>query len=722
MGIAKISRFVLQHKLPVAIFWVIVTVAGFISVGPATNAFSQEIEMPGSESTEVNDIIAERYGNGSSFSVPLVAVVSLPAGTTVDSPGVQEELGNAFGQVASEAPNARVVSYASTGDRDFVSEDGQTTFGLIYTTGGGMQESPDIPIVKSVLADATIAGAPIKVTGIFELGTDGGDEGGGGVLVETLVGALGALIILLWVYGSFLAFAPLLMAAIAIVTTYLLAWGMTTVTPVSGIVQFFIALIGLGVAIDYSLLVVTRWREERANGLDNQAAVQRAMETAGHSVIFSGTTVAIGLLALVALPVPFLRSMGLVGMLIPLVSVVISITLLPVVLATIGPRLDWPRLRRGSQVSRIWERWAGFAVRRRGIAAVVAIAILVALIVPAFDLNTGFPRAESLGSSGETREALDDLERAGFGPGVLTPYEVLVENGDPAEVATALEQVEGIQGAAAPEGPGWQQEGTALVVAMPQSDDSSPAGGKVVDRARDVAGDLSGRVRIGGFVANNTDFNDAIYGSFPLMLGLVILITFVLLVRAFRSILLPLKAVILNILSVGAAYGIMVLMWQKGYGSEAIWGIESTGAITTWLPIMVFAFLFGLSMDYEVFILSRIREEYDATGSTDQAVIRGMAHTGRLVTTAAMILFLAFVALAAVPDTNAKIMATGLAAGILLDATIVRALLVPATVSLMGRWNWWLPAWLERIVPLTEPDERAHAGQAAARSSTGNGS
>ncbi len=220
-------------------------------------------------------------------------------------------------------------------------------------------------------------------------------------------------------------------------------------------------------------------------------------------------------------------------------------------------------------------------------------------------------------------------------------------------------------------------------------------------------------VRLGGLEAQNHDFIEAVYGNFPLMIALIALITFVLLARAFRSLLLPLKAVILNVISVGAAWGVLNLVWQSGHGSSLIWGISATGSITAWIPLMVFAFLFGLSMDYEVFILARMREEYDATGSTDTAVVRGIGRTGRLVTSAALILFLAFVSLASGPETEVKVLATGLAAGILLDATVIRALLVPAVVSLFGRWNWWLPKLPARILRV-EPSlpRRAARGEA----------
>lgn len=696
MSIAEISRFVLRHKLLVVLAWVVITVAGVASTGPAADALSERFDLPGRESTEVNTAIMQQYGNGG-FALPYVAVVELPEGTTVDSPGVTDELAAVFAGVADGAPRTRIVSYASTGNRAFVSDDGRTTFGLIYPRYAGMSASPDEAAVEAALEGVTVAGSAFHLTGFGEVEATE-EEGGAGVLIETLVGAGGALIVLLWVFGAFLAVLPILIAAIAILTSFLLVWGLTGVTDVSFIVQFLIALVGLGVAIDYSLLVVTRWREERARGLANATAVQRAMETAGHAVIFSGTTVAIGLLALVVLPVPFMRSVGLGGMLIPLVSVAVTLTLLPVILATFGPRLDWPKFRKGDQVSRVWERWARAVVHRRGLAAVAGLALLAALVIPALSLELASPASSSFTEADPATEALD---RAGFAPGVRTPFEVLASGADPAAVPAALDGLDGVAGAVAPEGGDWRRAETGIVLVMPEAEGDSSEGRETLDRVRDAAHALPGNVRVGGATAADADFIDAVYGNFPLMFGLIVVVTFVLLVRAFRSILLPLKAVILNCISVAATYGILVLVWQEGFGSELIWGIEATGAIPSWLPLMIFAFLFGLSMDYEVFILARMREEYDATGSTSAAVVRGMSHTARLVTTAALILFLAFVSLAAVPETDVKIMATGLAAGILLDATVVRALLVPATVALMGRWNWWLPAWLDRVVPPT---------------------
>jgi RND superfamily putative drug exporter len=478
---------------------------------------------------------------------------------------------------------------------------------------------------------------------------------------------------------------------------------------VSPIVQFLIALIGLGVAIDYSLIVVSRWREERSHGRSGDEAVQRAMETAGRAVVFSGITVAIGLLALIALPLPFLRSMGYGGMLIPLVSTLVAITLLPVVLAKLGPRLDWPHRRTDDKASRAWTRWATAVSRRRWIAAASGMAAIVALAFAATDLQLGASDADTVAKSGDAKEGLVALEEAGIGEGALLPHEILVEGtSDPNRVAADLDRVGGIHGAVAPDAAGWRRGGTALVEAIPVADSGSDQGETTLAGVRETAHAAGADVRVGGQPAANADFIDAVYGSFPLMIALITITTFILLARAFRSLLLPAKAIVLNILSVAAAWGVLVLVWQHGYGSEAIWGIQATGSIPSWMPLMIFAFLFGLSMDYEVFILARMREEYDRTGSTETAVIQGIGRTGRLVTSAALILFLSFVSMASGPETDVKMMATGLAAGILLDATIIRALIVPAAISLMGRWNWWLPSWPARLLrvqpsPLARP-------------------
>ena len=700
---SSLTRWVLAHKRTVVLGWIALTIAGVMAAGPASEALDQEFSVPEKEGWETNVAIAERYNGTGGDTAPLVPVATLPEGESVDSAAVKGDLAAIDARLKEALPGARVASYASTGDRTFVSDDGRTTFALVYPPPDPDEQFGENPkafeATSRALQGATVGGAEVKLTGFDALAEDSGSEDEGpGVLLEAVLGGVGALIVLSFVFASFLAIVPIGMAIVSIFTTFLLLLGLTEITDVSPIVQFLIALVGLGVAIDYALLIVSRWREERTHGHSGDEAVQRAMETAGRAVVFSGITVAIGLFALIALPLPFLRSMGYGGMLIPLVSTLVAITLLPVILSKAGAKLDWPHRRTDDKASRSWTRWAQAVARRRWVAAGAGMAVVLALAFAVTDLQLGTSDADTIAESGEAKEGLVALEDAGIGEGSLLPHEILVGKGtDPERVAAEVREVEGIHGAVAP-ADGWRRGDTAIVEAVPVPDSGSDEGGRTLDDVREAAHSAGADVRVGGGPAANDDFIDAVYGSFPLMIALIAITTFILLARAFRSLLLPAKAILLNILSVAAAWGVVVLIWQHGFGSEAIWGVEATGSIPSWMPMIIFAFLFGLSMDYEVFILSRMREEYDRTGSTDAAVIQGIGRTGRLVTSAALILFLAFVSLASGPETDVKMLATGLAAGILLDATVIRALIVPAVISLMGRWNWWLPRWPARLL------------------------
>ena len=715
---SSITRWVLAHKRIVTLFWIVLTVVGMASANSATKAMNQKFSVPGKEGWETNVAIKEHFNGTGGDAAPIVPVIALPGSESVASPGISGQLTQLDARLQRALPGARIASFASTGSRSFVSANGHTTFAIVYPKPEASSQFGQNPAAAKAAVAAvrglSVGGAPVRISGYDALQNESGQGGGTGVLLEAMLGGIGALVILAFVFASFLAVIPIVMAIVSIMTTFLLVWALTTVTEISPVVQFLIALVGLGVAIDYSLLVVSRWREERAHGRSGEEAVQRAMETAGRAVVFSGTTVAIGLVAMVALPVPFLRSMGYAGMLIPLVSTLVAITLLPVVLAKLGQRLDWPHRRTDDRASRAWTRWAEGVVRHRWLAAGTAIAILGALVIAATGLTLGEASPNSIARHGEAKVGLDALESSGIGPGSILPNEVLTSAGSANRVAAQLGEVEGIHGAVAPDSGQWRRDGLADLLAFPTADISTTVGRETLDRVRSAAHAAGPDVRVGGLPAQNADFISAVYGGFPLMIALIAAITFILLARAFRSLLLPAKAVILNVLSVTAAWGVLVVVWQNGHGSNLLWGIEATGSVPAWIPLMIFAFLFGLSMDYEVFILSRMREEYDRTGDTRQAVIGGIGRTGRLVTSAALILFLSFVSLASGPGTDLKMFATGLAAGILLDATVIRALLVPAVVSLFGRWNWILPRWparLLRVEPSSPP--RVVAGEEA---------
>jgi putative drug exporter of the RND superfamily len=707
--VERFARLVMHHRRIVFLGWLVLFVAGGVAAGQLSGRLTVDFSLPGQPGDTAEHQMIKTYGTSSDDT--FVAVVTVPQGQTVDADKAAIE--KVFTTTASAVPTSRLVDYASTGDKGFVSKDGRTTYALLQgplptSFGPGL----DVQLKPALDRAASAAGFTSGLTSYGMLSA-GGDSSGPGVLTETLLGAAGALLVLIFVFASFLALLPLLIAAVSILTTFLLVLGLTTFSDVSFVVQFLIALVGLGVAIDYSLLVVSRWREERAHGHDNEEAVAIAMKTAGHAVLASGVTVAISLVSLVVVPVPFLRSMGFGGMFIPLVSVAVVLTLLPALLSTIGPRVDWPRVRKEGVASRGWSAWARLIVRRRFLAVAAALLALGLLIAPVFGLKIGTSGIASLAKSGPAYQALQTLRSGGVGAGVLTPIEVLVPADKASAAASAAASVHGVRMAVV----GGNKDGLSVVDVIPTKETVDSSGKVIVDGVRDAVEKVApGQVGVTGAGATVEDYFTAVYDKFPYVLALIALITFVLLVRTFRSLLLPIKAVLLNLVSLAAVFGTVVFFWQHGHGSGAIFNVSPTGAITFWLPVIIFAFLFGLSMDYEVFILARMREEYDATGSTPKAVVTGLGRTGRLVTSAALILFFAFAALASAPGTDIKVLGTALGVGILIDATLVRALLVPALVSVLGRWNWWLPAWLARLLfvkpsplpPLAAPkdDER----------------
>ena len=713
---AGLSRFVLRHKRVVVLFWMAVLAVGVVASARLSGRLSAQFALPGAASYQADQQILRDYGNGGPGN-PEVVVVRLPPGRAAASPAGRQVLGAAFATVAAR-PALRAADYASTGNRAFLTRDPRLSYGLVFTPYTGELSPPSLgPQITAAMRPALPPGSTVAVTGMNELQSGGQAKEGFGVLAETLLAGVVALGVLVFVFGSALAVVPLAMAAVAIPACFAALYGLAEVITVSVIVQYLAALIGLGVAIDYSLLLVTRWREELAAGHAREDAVTRAMATAGRSVAFSGATVGIGLLSLIVLPVPALRSIGIGGMLVPLVSVAVTLTLLPVLLATAGQRMDWPRRRRARTASRAWTAWARLVVRRRWTATLAAVAVLGALGAAAAGIKIGEPAASSLGTTAPAAQTLRTLQAAGVPAGVLDPIEILAPAGPgSARLARRLAALPGVRAAVAPAGPAWRRGGTALLSVQPIAEPSTAAGAATITRVRTAVARVPGAVA-GGPGPLLLDENHTFYGRFPLLLAVLAAITMVLLARAFGSLLLPVKAVLLNLASVAATYGVIVLVWQHGYGSEAVWGLPATGVITNWVPLIAFAFLYGLSMDYEVFILTRIREEHDHGASTTSAVVEGIGRTGRLVTGAALILFFAFAALSTGPETDLKVMATALGAGILLDATVVRGLLVPALVAVLGGANWWLPQSARRLLRVPVPP--APAGPApAARAAT----
>jgi RND superfamily putative drug exporter len=714
-----LAHFTVRHRRLLVGVWIVLTIVGAYSAKRVSDRWLEQFSIPGYSAYEANQRTLKTFGTGA--QPPHVALFTAK-GDVTRVPGVRKALAT----VASEYPSFRFGSYFTTGSDAYVSRDRHSTFATIYPPGqAGFSSDSHVGEIRDALEAAAPPGVQVHLTGRDALYDSQGGAEGPSVLTEALIGGAGALIILLFVFGTIPAMLlPMLVAVASILNTFTLVWLLTYVTNVSIIVQFLVALVGLGVAIDYALLMVFRFREELRHGRDVESAVVETMTHAGRSVIVSGSTVAVGLLSMVIIPIPVIRSIGIGGMLIPAVSVICAITLMPALFSMLGHRINSVRVMpkrivEGTDTEAgFWWRWAHLVMRRPILIGSIGLAIVALLMIPAVQLNPSEAEAKALAGK-KTDDAvvgLNALTAAGISPGLLKPFVVLVEGNGSRQAArtivSRLEQTPGVAGAAAP--PAWRKGQTELVEAFPSADGAAKSvRGTISNLQKEVLPSLEeqigGRTQLtlGGAAPEERDFVHAVYGKFPYVLAFVILLTFLLLMRAFRSLFLAVKAIVLNLISLAAAFGIIVFIFQQGHGAEAIWNVHPTDAIISWIPLMIFAFLYGLSMDYEVFMVSRIREAYDETGDTRASIALGLARTGKLVTSAALVLMFAFFVLSTSPGTDVKQFGIGLAAGIIFDATIIRALLVPSIMRVAGDWNWWLPKPLERILLVRRPPRAA---------------
>ena len=699
--LARLTHWITRHRWLVIGFWIVLTLFGAYAAGQVSKRWYQSFSIPGKSAYEANQRTLKRFGTGVR---PPNVVVFHTSGDATKSVAIKR----AMQRAVATMPGARTSSYFSTGNPMYVSADRHTIFEEVYPPGiAKFDTKSGADRMRAAAATGLPAGTTVEVTGHdpLEEASTHGNSGGPGVLVEAMVGALGALVILLFVFGTLPAvLMPLVVAMASILNTFTLVWILTYITNVSIIVQFLIALVGLGVAIDYALLMIFRFRDELREGAEVETALVETMTHAGRSVIVSGSTVAVGLLSLIVIPLPFIRSMGIGGMLIPLVSVTTAITLLPALLATLGTRINSLRMMpkrlvdHGHPEDGAWGRWARFVLRRPWPVALSGLAVVGVLVAYGLQMNPNEAQLKNFPGTGTAIVGRQMLADANISPGAMKPFIVLVEHGGNANaVAAKVRTVPGIVGAAAPAS--WQSGGDTLVEAIPAIDGAASGIQTIINHTNAALAGTDGT--LGGVPAVDRDFVHAIYGNFPYVLAFVLILTLILLTRAFRSIVLAVKAVVLNLLSLAAAFGLIVIIFQNGHGSS-LWNITATHAITAWIPLMIFAFLYGLSMDYEVFMLTRMREAYDETGSTDRAIALGLSRTGKLVTSAALILMFAFLVLSSSPGYEIKVFAIGLAAGIIFDATVIRTLLVPSLMKLLGDWNWYLPTSAARILRLRQ--------------------
>ncbi|MCP3993048.1 MAG: MMPL family transporter [Actinomycetia bacterium] len=537
--------------------------------------------------------------------------------------------------------------------------------------------------------------------------------------IGEMIGLVAAIVILLLAFGSLIAMGlPIGMALFG------LALGVTSMPLITYLVDIpswapqMATMIGLGVGIDYALFLVTRHREHLARGMTVEESVGRAVATAGQAVIFAGGTVVIAILGLAVAGVPFMTAAGIATSVVVLIMVVASVTLLPAFLGLAGHRIDrfgLPRTKRaatGVAVSSRWQRWGEHVSANAWPYAIGVTVTLLALTAPVLSLRLGFPDEGTLPESRTERRAYD-LVADGFGPGVNGPLVIAIDlAGDAGVVETLAAAVVADEGIAAIAPPVVNPEaGVATLVAFPLTAPQDDATLDTILRLRSevfptVLDESPAQAHVGGQTASFADIGDRVNERLPLFIAAVLALSFLLLMFVFRSILVPLKAALLNLLSIGAAYGVLVMVFQWGWGMSLI-GLEATVPIVSFIPMFMFAILFGLSMDYEVFLLSRVRENYLMTKDNESSVIHGIASTARVITSAALIMISVFGGFVLGDDPVIKMMGLGLATAIFVDATIVRIILVPATMKLMGDANWWIPDWLDRLLPTIDIEGEA---------------
>jgi RND superfamily putative drug exporter len=704
----RLARTTYRRRWLVLGGWVVLLVGLFALVSGAGGDYRTSFDLPGSESQEAFDLLEER---GFSDRAGERGQIVFEVDQGVDDPEVQAAMEELFADVEAEVEAVSVVSpYAEEGARQ-ISDDGTIAYAELNFEDRTYEDYQ--PIADDVVAlteDVDVEGLRVENGGdIFAEQYEPGSE---------QIGLLGAIIILLIAFGSVLAMGlPIMTALFGIGTGIALVGLAARFIDMPDFTSQAVLMIGIGVGIDYALFIVTRYRQSLKEGLEPEDAVARAMDTSGRAVLFAGSTVIVSMLGMLLIGLDMIRGVAIAIVLGVLMTMLASVTLLPAVLGFVGRNIDklgLPHRHKAEQAERtsFWHRWSRVIQRRPWPAFVVGLVVLVVLAIPVLDLRLGFSDAGNRPTTDTSRQAYDMLAE-GFGPGFNGPLTVVADVSGGSDDMTAVESLP----AELSETPGVafvtpietnDAGDTALFQVFPTTAPQDKETEDVVHTLRDdvIPGAVEGttaEVKVTGLTASVVDFSDYIAGRLPIFIGAVLLLSFVLLMVVFRSLLVPLKAVVMNLLSIGAAYGATVAVFQWGWGSSLL-GIGREGPIEAWAPMFLFAIVFGLSMDYEVFLLSRIREDYDRTGDNALAVADGLSATARVITAAAAIMVVVFGSFVLGSDRALKLFGFGLAVAVFIDATIVRLILVPATMELLGDRNWWLPRWLDRILPQVHID------------------
>jgi putative drug exporter of the RND superfamily len=702
----RLARWSYKHRWQMLGIW-IVALVGIITLGNvAGGAYSNDFSLPGAESQKALDLLKARFPARAGDTADIV----FRADAGVNDPGVRSQMQGLFARISSMEHIDQVASPYDPNNQWRVARDGKIAFATIqFEVAAADVSKSEVQRILDLGKEVDGGGLQIEFGGsviqFAQFEPPGGAEA---------VGLLAAVIILLITFGSVLAMGlPIMTALFGIGISLGLVLLFANFVNVPNFTPQLASMIGIGVGVDYALFIVTRYRQGLQEGLSPEEATVLAISTAGRAVLFAGTTVVISLLGILLMGFSFVQGIAVGGASAVLVTMLASVTLLPGVLGFVGRNIDKlhiPRLRRTENASRqsFWFRWSRVIQRRPGTALVAGLIVLGLLIVPFFKLRLGVADAGNDPTSRTTRRAYDLLSQ-GFGPGFNGPMLLVAElpkGMTPDDLGKLTQVLSKTPGVAAVSPPIPNRQGnTAIVTVYPTTSPQDASTDQLVHHLRDTVipqtmGGTGITVLVGGLSPIFADFAEKIGQRLPVLIGVVLALSFILLMLVFRSLVVPVKAVIMNLLSIGAAYGVIVAIFQWGW-LKGVVGIGKAGPIEAWAPMMLFTILFGLSMDYEIFLLSRVREDYLLNGRNNGlAVANGVAATGRVITAAAAIMvavFLSFVL--GFPDRAIKLFGLGLAVAIFVDATLVRMVLVPATMELLGDRNWWLPRSLSRILP-----------------------
>jgi uncharacterized membrane protein YdfJ with MMPL/SSD domain len=718
------TEFVLRHRRIVLLGWILLAVLGGAAAADLGSLLSNRFSVPGADSERGLDILRSKFHERSDGAFTLVV----------------QSTGGQVSRATVAAAAARGAAVLPAGKAGPVLPAGSGVYyAQIQTLLENAKASSKTPAVRQAIG--SIPGANVYVTGFPAINHDTQPLYNQDLARGESIAIPIALIVLLFMFATLGGvIVPIVFAAISIPTTLGGVWIFAHILQMATYVTNVVSLIGIAIAIDYSMLVVFRFREELSHTEDVHEALLTTMATAGRATIFSGMTVAVGLALLAFMPLPFIQSMGIGGLLVPVVSVAASATLLPALLSLLGHRVNRLRViprgvleRRAASDRGFWTRLARTIMRQPIPILLASAVVMLAIALPAIGLHLTAGDNRGIPAGTNATDGLLVLERT-LGPGALAPNQIVVDTGRPGGALAPDVRVAQLRMARLLRSDHAIDASTVLTPAVVSvrraqqanlldatnqiaqirasgfSDSGTKTAEDLVHRIRNryvPAADFPSGVRVyvTGAPAFGVDFLSKAYGAFPWLVLAVLVISYFLLLRAFRSVVLPIKAVFMNLLSVTATYGVLVLFFQHGWGATLL-GLKTSSQIEGWIPIFLFAVLFGLSMDYEVFLLSRMREEWDHVGENEHAVAYGLEHTGRIITAAAIIMIAAFSGFTSGRFVGLQEFGIGLSAAILLDATVVRALLVPATMKLLGHWNWFLPDGVRRAFRLAPAPSR----------------